>query len=315
MGTAALDLLRHTELGRRFLLNFLYCHGLNLFRSGLPLAELLRECLRDIRAGLTEDELESALRNAVADLRWHNTHGLSDKVAEVVYRVVDHNTLVGGSYPLLYQTEVSLRGVNFAEMTNSNMEDLANIVEDGDVVNSSRILRGKLPFAWVTWKNLREVCFEGVFTSTEKGKFCTELLALDYKTDDGPVPLFLLEIETALIPGLSVRRPDAFDGIGGRFFKARNRLDAAGPAPHGFTLSLEALASAGPPYASEFCDGAEEHVAYGLRITGAVACSWLDFFNPLWIDVEPTRVDQVIVGRTDVEAALAESIALIEGFL
>jgi hypothetical protein len=312
MPSAALEKIRKVPFGRRFLLNFLYCHELPLFPDDMDLGALLHDCFFSYDASAKSiRQIENHVSNVITEhAQTRSGHSHSPLLSHgYIYRVVDYQSLIHEKFGLLRRPAVSRRGIDFKDLRPTAMHKLAQFVSEPGMVNTSRIIRGRMPFAWITPYSFHRTCFDTANSSLEKGEYCAQILALYYP--DVP-PLFMLRLGTDAITAASFRRPDAFDGFGGYFFKSRNAQDHSGVAPHGFTLSITALRGATPPYETIYCDGVGELVAYQLQAGADAACTWLHFFNPKWVEVDDRRVDEILIGRSDIDVAIDEAIRLIE---
>jgi len=315
MARAAVEALRHETSGRRFFLNFLYCYQLPVFPPTVDVRQVLRDCFDTLDPSRSSVEIANHIRNAIVKhaLAWPNANHRAFGIDNYIYRIIDHQTLAVRRDSLLSKRFLSARGINYMDVFPITMNRLAHFVSTPAAINKSHTLRGRMPFAWVSPDVSSDTCFHSVsMAPAEKGKFFSQTLALYYDT----APLFMLRLGSDVISRGTFRRPHAFDGYGGTFFKARNTVDRPGaPAAHGATLSINELLRLAPVATATFCDGSPELIAYALRPGNDMACVWLDTFDPDWVAVNDLEVDRVLSGRDDVDRAVDEAINLVESLL
>src|SRR5205085_2412695 len=126
-----------------------------IFPPTLDLAKLLTACFQDIDASLADTQLANFIENKIAEHFVTHVNASSylapHDCPELVYRITTYSRLAGGTDPLLKVPELTLRSVNFRDMSADVQRTLASYVSEERVLDSSRVMRGfRFPFAWVT---------------------------------------------------------------------------------------------------------------------------------------------------------------------
>ena len=301
------------DFGRRFIINFAYCERMGLFHDPAE----TRYVLDVIEGQLAYGHPAARLKRSIAEVirnAYHRKLRTPDprlfKQAGSFYRIVPISTLLDRTHPLLSDAARLAFGLSRGPYDEKQLRDLAIYATSPSAAAPGAQISNASNFAWVSSTRRIDAHIVGISGNEQNtGESLCRLLALEFGNDE---PIFLLQYPGNTFERHDIRRPNAFDGFGSTFFKARTTKDKHRLVQKsGFTLDINRLPVGGPLIAHSSFDGLPEYAAAPVSFTSDFTIYWAGIFDKKWIECDSNNVIAVMAGTRVVRRATRRALDFI----
>lgn len=311
-----LEALKAHAFGRRFILNLAYCESNKLWPPSMDVGDVLDEIVRRLEPLPAAEWIVRGINEVLRD-HYHPHIPFSEPFGmphhDQLFRVVPKGRFTATLNGLLSAEGLDALGLLVERTDDVGLRLFAHDAVDPTLISPSARIRGYHPFAWAATSDprLTYILRRAPENENRAGRLLCRLLALDGFGETEP--LFLMRYP-AVAGGISIRRPNALDGFGNTFFKARTGADTAtATARSGFTLDLYKIARIDlMENPMPTCDGVPEYAVEPMPFSEQFSLQWIGYFQRSWVTSADADIESVIAGTADVKRAVDEAIDMLD---